>query len=267
MNVLHISDIHFRRQYEQGDNYKNILCTMQNPLLSLEICLLHMKKMKRTPDLIIITGDLTDDGEAEDYKMLRLFFQEKIPDIPIVVTMGNHDNKAGFRKGWLGCEPSREDYFADFSIQGIRVLSFDSAKQGNPNGRITQIQMKWLKDRLKEEQHQPVILVTHHHLIDDHEGIPAVSYPKEFAKMIRDSNIFCILCGHTHHMFSGFFEDQLYYTSDGMSFYGEDLEQGRVRFKEKFGYNFYQIEEKHVVHFSSETFFTGRTLGEFRWEA
>ncbi len=62
MNVLHISDIHFRESYlpcEEG--YQGMLAAMQNPLIPLEECI-QDAKARVAIDLVVISGDLTEDG-------------------------------------------------------------------------------------------------------------------------------------------------------------------------------------------------------------
>lgn len=67
MDILHLSDIHFRRNYEKTkDGYKGMLTKMENPLIRLESSLTSLLKIKKI-DLVIISGDLTEDGEPEDY--------------------------------------------------------------------------------------------------------------------------------------------------------------------------------------------------------
>lgn len=99
MNILHISDIHFRREYEACDEgYKGMLAKMQNPLIPLGECLTHLQSQTAL-DLVIISGDLTEDGEIDDYRYLKDWLKKALGDTEIIVTLGNHDIKEHFHVG------------------------------------------------------------------------------------------------------------------------------------------------------------------------
>ena len=86
--------------------------------------------------------------------------------------------------------------------------------------------------------------------------------PEEFPELIRTSPVACVLCGHTHHNHEGLLGDKACYTADGMSFYGENLQDGTVRFREKFGYSLLKLEDGIVKERLVRTFDTGRLLGK-----
>ena len=127
MKILHISDIHYRQSYEPCEKgYKAVLYRMQSPLEPLGSCLAQARESYPNLDCLLISGDLTEDGTAEDYAQLRQFIEDQVGGLPVVVTLGNHDNKASFYQGWLGQEPSSEPYncvahFGDTAIISSRM--------------------------------------------------------------------------------------------------------------------------------------------------
>ena len=104
--------------------------------------------------------------------------------------------------------------------------------------------------------------MTHHHMIPGQGPVPPVTYGEEFPELIRTSPVACVLCGHTHHNHEGLLGDKACYTADGMSFYGENLQDGTVRFREKFGYSLLKLEDGIVKERLVRTFDTGRLLGK-----
>ena len=49
-----------------------------------------------TLDLVIISGDLTEDGEIDDYRYLKTWLENALGETTILVTLGNHDIKEHF---------------------------------------------------------------------------------------------------------------------------------------------------------------------------
>lgn len=76
---------------------------MTPPLELLDRCLqLLGDEEKAQLDGVLISGDLTENGTADDYRNLRRELERRFPGIPLLVTLGNHDEKSAFREGWLG---------------------------------------------------------------------------------------------------------------------------------------------------------------------
>src|SRR4051794_4057669 len=60
---------------------------------------------RRIPDpaFVLVTGDLSDDGDAAGYQRVRdMLGQAFSPSTPVLVGLGNHDGRPGFRAGFLG---------------------------------------------------------------------------------------------------------------------------------------------------------------------
>ena len=71
MKILHISDVHFCISYRSPQNpYETMLEKMTNPRKHLETCLKKALE-NHQPNLLVITGDLSDEGTEEDYRQLR----------------------------------------------------------------------------------------------------------------------------------------------------------------------------------------------------
>ncbi|WP_208559727.1 metallophosphoesterase family protein [Marinilactibacillus kalidii] len=260
MNIVHLSDIHFRQSYEQSENgYQEMLALMQSPLIPLAKCLKNIQAQQAI-DLLIISGDLTDSGEAEDYRVLKRFIQEQIGDVKIIVTMGNHDIKSNFRIGWLDEVPSEEPYNVVEHFDDFTILSFDSAVHGNSNGYLSEEQLKWLDHALEEAKNKPIILVTHHHLFENQSPITALPEANRLLEKLSSRNVLCVLNGHTHHSYETKIDQTTYFTVVGMSFVGEDLGAAQVRFEEKYGYHVYQIENGKIVDTQSKVYETGNIL-------
>ena len=279
MNILHLSDLHYRSSYPATDHgYAGVLCAMQNPLLTLSFCAEAAKK-ELPPELILFSGDLTEDGAPEDYRLVKEKLTELFGDIPILVTPGNHDCKEAFRKGWTDCaDPAARDGTGKTSgglsapwhtytdLGSFAVISFDSSKEGCPNGLIDSVRLDWLSDTIHKNGTKPFIFMTHHHLLPRQHATPSVSYDARLTDLLKNAPLICTITGHTHYHFADIFADHPYYTTAGLSFRGENISGGIVRFEEVFGYSFYRLEETElrISEVRNRTFSTGRQLGEIR---
>jgi 3',5'-cyclic AMP phosphodiesterase CpdA len=119
------------------------------------------------PHCALITGDLVDRGEYEEYvSALRLLH---MLDIPIHVVPGNHDHASrmlealsdtGFVHEASG-EPGRCYYRVDYP--GLRMFCCDSSIPGQHGGELGSRQLAWLDSELRRDPDIPAILAMHHH--------------------------------------------------------------------------------------------------------
>jgi len=176
MNVLHISDIHFRESYlpcEEG--YQGMLAAMQNPLIPLEECI-QDAKARVAIDLVVISGDLTEDGAPADYASLKRYLEKAFGSVPIVVTLGNHDIKRHFRQGWQGksVETASDTPFNQvYETETLAIVTFDNSCYGYANGIVDERQFEWLQATLAQLKEKKIVFVTHHHLLPDQASTPA----------------------------------------------------------------------------------------------
>lgn len=231
MVFLHLSDIHFLRNYpKENSGYNSIFNEMTNPLIKIKSCInkVSMKELK----FIIITGDLVESGTADDYRTLKKELEMLFDGVPYIVTLGNHDNKTEFYKGWLNEDANDKPYNTVTDIDGIRVIGLDISEYHNNNGVISQDQCNWLMTELNKDPKKESILFLHHHLLKDQFNTPSVEVPKEFEEIISESSIVGIFTGHTHHVYNGTFSGKPYFTSGSLSFAGFNETNGLVRFED-----------------------------------
>lgn len=55
-------------------------------------------------------------------------------------------------------------------------------------------------------------------------------------------------------------QDIPYYTADSLSFCGENLMDGTVRFEETYGYSLYTVEKGILIQEKTETISTGKII-------
>lgn len=262
MKFLHLTDLHFLIEYPSiPTGYGSFFKYMTSPIEQLEIALRFVDNF----DAVLITGDLTESGTKEDYLQLKSHLHRLLGDVPIIVTLGNHDVKSEFYQGWLNDSPSSKLYNYYETIGNTTIISLDNSRPHYPNGLIDQSQCEWLRQTLAQIESEQIILMMHHHLIEEQFNMSPAQYGQEFYQLIADSRIDMILTGHTHHAYRGTFAGKPYFTADNLSFSGEDSIDGYVRFEERSGFNFCILENHKANVFTVPVITNCRLLGNVKF--
>ena len=89
--ILHLSDIHFgnTNRYQSSEAYQTFLKRTLEDLDSF-------KELGVKPNIIVITGDLTEHSIKDEFKLAETFLEglinhTEIPKEKIVIVPGNHD--------------------------------------------------------------------------------------------------------------------------------------------------------------------------------
>ena len=263
VSFLHISDMHYLRDYTgKGKEYARIVNSMQNPFIQLKQLL---KDVKEDCKFVVISGDICEYGEISDYASFRRKISNCFPDKPILITTGNHDIKENFCRGSLKHEP-QDPLFTDETVNGIRVIMFDSSSQNHPSGMITDESCDLLENALKRKTGLPTFLVTHHHLLDGQFSMPVAGYPARLEEIIRKSEISAVLTGHTHHSFQSVFCGKPYYTCGSLSFLADETPDGCLTFAQHPSLNVFTVEGDDISLSLYESKKKDRVLDKWKME-
>ncbi len=153
------------------------------------------------PDLLLATGDLTDQGDPESYRALAQAFAAC--PFPVWPCMGNHDDRANFAA--IFPHIPQHDGFVHYAIplENRRILVLDTLEPGRHGGAFCEARAAWLAARLNEDSATPTLIVMHHPPVE--AGIewmnthPDEPWVQRFAATIASRpNIAALLCGHLH---------------------------------------------------------------------
>ena len=156
-------------------------------------------------DFCVLAGDLADHGEIDDYEVLKEVVAEI--DIPVHITLGNHDHRARFKEVF-GKEHDDENGHIQKAIdaKGHRVILLDSSEPGVGHGVLCEQRRAWLEARLGEAVDRPVIIVVHHHANDLHTDADKIKLDDSdgFVQIVkRHPDVRQIIAGHVHFASSG----------------------------------------------------------------
>jgi len=113
------------------------------------------------PDLLLLTGDLTEDGNPADYA--RLAEAVSICPFPVWPMVGNHDLREPVRAAFPHCPPS-DDGFLHYVLDhgALRVVVLDTLEVGRHGGGFCEVRARWLAKTLAAAPDKPTLVALHH---------------------------------------------------------------------------------------------------------
>ena len=259
ITIAHLSDIH----YNPRDNSNISTMLREREILvekRLPVCLENLKIRK--PDVLLITGDLTHEGCADDYAYLKKQIGTALPGVPVLCSMGNHDRRSAFRSGFLGEGEAAPDgpYYASMVAKGYRFISLDSSWEKGMEGTFPEDALTYLREKLDGPGVCGNILIMHHPVMTM-AGHLSFSMTDAFQEILQSGKITAIFNGHVHGCYTGTVCGVPQFTSDSLKT-GSDLNGGRISYNDRSGYQivtFYEsgdwLVERFLLHPETELFF------------
>jgi 3',5'-cyclic-AMP phosphodiesterase len=202
MLIAQITDLHLGFDPDDPDEFNRQ--RLDRTLAAL--CVLHP-----TPDLVLVTGDIADNGE-DGISYERYAEAIGVLPFPAWPMMGNHDSRAPFLARFP--ETRTADGFIQYEIDAgpIRILMLDTLQEGRHGGAYCEDRAGWLADRLDSAPERPTLIALHHPPIDT--GIDWLTERPDAAwigrlhdVLVGRPNILGIIAGHVHRpittMFAG----------------------------------------------------------------
>lgn len=167
-------------------------------------------------DAIVVTGDVADLGEDDAYAQVRAALEPlaAAAEAALVWVMGNHDERAPFRRDLLGSDAD-SDSDADASpvhhvvdVDGLRIVALDSTVPGYHHGELDAAAIAWLDATLAEPAPRGTVLAMHHAPIATPVALMDVLELRgqdELARVVRDRDVRLIIGGHLHYATNGTF--------------------------------------------------------------
>jgi 3',5'-cyclic AMP phosphodiesterase CpdA len=174
-----------------------------------------LARLDPPPDLVVITGDVADDGHPEAYAHAATLLRDLA--IPALAVPGNHDVRGEFRPFLddLGV-PCEDDEFALFAVDhgALRVIGLDTVIPGAGGGALCGRRLSWLEAALRREPRRPTLLLAHHPPvpigIDLMDDIRLRDGADELERIIAGHpQVLALLCGHVHRAVETLFGGRL----------------------------------------------------------
>ncbi len=180
MIIVHLSDLHVGSQF-QPEVFETVVKEVN----------------KINPDVIVITGDLTNEGLMKEYKkcksLLTQFNTKKIISIS-----GNHDYR---NTGYLLFKKFFPFETVNELDNDVVLVTVGTARPDRNNGEVGYRQNLWLERTMKKYKDKVKIVAMHHHLIpipDTGSDQLTVVDAGDVLRTILDTQVDVVLCGHKH---------------------------------------------------------------------
>jgi 3',5'-cyclic-AMP phosphodiesterase len=166
----------------------------------------ELNELRPRPDAVVLTGDLTDHGSAEEYANLRRLLAPLA--MPAYVIPGNHDSREGLRAAFCDAAYLPKEGFLHYAIDDfpLRIVALDTNIPGEHAGELCDERLAWLDRTLAAARAKPTVVLMHHPPFAtgiEHMDRSSLKEPERFAAVIaRHNQVERILCGHLHRTIS-----------------------------------------------------------------
>jgi 3',5'-cyclic AMP phosphodiesterase CpdA len=211
MRILHLSDTHLTASGFDEDGV--------DAAASLDR-ILHDVRFVPDLDLVVVSGDLADDGSVAGYAAVRdrvgRFAAGR--QVPQVYCVGNHDDRTAFAQvlgtGHLDVagrdigQTAVADVRAAVSeVSGLRVITLDSLVPGSVHGLVSEAQLAWLGSVLAQPAPNGSVVVVHHPPIAltfvPWMATDSLRNAEALGDVVAGTDARAVLCGHFHLQLAG----------------------------------------------------------------
>ena len=179
MLIAHISDMHCGHEFQPS-----IFEQAAREINNLD------------PDVIVVTGDLTDSGLLSQYREARKRL-DGLNCKNVVLTSGNHDYRS---TGYLLFKQAFR-FRRTAMIDGTMMIVVGTARPERDEGEIGHRQVVWLQQTLKRYKSKCRVVIMHHHLVQvpdtGPDTIPIIDAGDALRALIG-SKADLVLGGHRH---------------------------------------------------------------------
>jgi|SRR6185312_15034005 3',5'-cyclic AMP phosphodiesterase CpdA len=216
MRIIQISDLHIGGLFKQ-DAFDILVEEINNDL---------------KPDVLIVSGDLTDDGLVFQFEKARDELS-KLKCDNLIIFPGNHDYRHTgyllFKEYFPIAKPDSAKVYEYKDInsdnknpQRVIVTTIDTARPDRDEGEVGHVQNLWLNKTLKKYDKNKIqnsnddnnvkrnnknnqikkIVAMHHHLIaipdTGYTNVVGISDAGDILRTCLENDVDLVICGHKH---------------------------------------------------------------------
>lgn len=206
------------------------------------------------PDVVIITGDITNMGFRQEYTTAKAFIDQINCKRKLIIP-GNHDAR---NVGWVHFEELFGPRFGVINFKDATIIGLDSSEPDLDVGRIGREKYKWIEENF-EKKKGVRIFAMHHHVLP----VPGTGRERnivydagDLLEVLLNAKADLVLSGHKHVPWSWRFEDMVITTAATIS-------SLKLRGHIKPSYNIYEIENNTITISRKYPFGPKELIGSF----
>jgi 3',5'-cyclic-AMP phosphodiesterase len=154
-------------------------------------------------DMLVVNGDLArQKGEPDDYVKFNSFLGPLAEQMPVALTLGNHDDRKNARSALIKrageVEPVEQKLISTVDAGPFQFLMLDSLLVTNiAPGQLGKSQRQWLGEYLGAHGSKPAIVFVHHN--PDPDGDNALVDAERLLAILKPRrSVKALIFGHTH---------------------------------------------------------------------
>ena len=214
LRFAHISDTHLVCAGSSEWMFQ-VQREVRDPRRNLERCLEQVAQWQ--PDVVLLTGDLVHEGQAEDYAARRQLLDRALPGVPLACALGNHDRRGPFRQGFLGQAPEEGPYLAWQPVEGLGILSLDTPYLHGIQGSLPPDQLDFMEQALQTPMPRGHIVLMHHPLVAQWPWAQ-LETPARWKDILARSSVKGVFAGHLHSSFFALVDGVPYVNAGSLAF-------------------------------------------------
>ncbi len=154
-------------------------------------------------EMLLVNGDLARlKGEPEDYLQFNSLVNPLLDQLPMVVTLGNHDDRKNARSALIKrageIEPLERKLVTTIDAGAFKFVMLDSLLATNVvPGQLGKSQRDWLAEYIDAQATKPILVFVHHNPDRDSDG--ALVDAERLLSLLRPRrSVKALIYGHTH---------------------------------------------------------------------
>jgi len=174
--------------------------------VALRRAVAHVAAMEPSPDLVLLTGDLTERGRTAEYALVADALAPLV--MPVYAVPGNHDDPKIARDALRQCMPVATDApdgacCYQIRLGDLHLVALDTVVPGRSHGALEARQLAWLARTLEACRGRPVLIFMHHPPlptgIEAMDACSLMAGSDELEALVRQhGEVQGVLCGHLH---------------------------------------------------------------------
>ena len=189
--LIQLSDPHIGASWGDGD-----------PVAKFAAAIDGVLALERSPDAVLVSGDLADHAADGEYEELRALLGRI--EAPLYVLPGNHDDRDALRRhfGVPGAGGEPVQYAVE--LGPMRLVVLDTTVPGQDGGRLDDGRLNWLDAELEAAPGVPTVVAMHHPPFAigipawDAIGLPPADRQRLGEILGRHPHVQRVVAGHVH---------------------------------------------------------------------